>query len=346
MSNIDDIQNVMQDFSPMLDSWWPYIIGLIIGLFSALRNYMAGPMCPNDERIDGKIVVITGGSSGIGREIAIELARRGGHIILAVRNYELGEKVSKIINEIPGASAEIKIIDLSSLKSVQEFANQLEVNEIDVLINNAGIVFHPYEKTDEGFEIHFVTNYLGHFLLTQLLLPKLKAAKQGRIINITAERYSKSVINIDDLNFDEKFRPMEAFGQSKLALIMMARTMRTYLKDTNVTINAVNPGLVRNTRHMRNSLITHTFVLKIIMLPLLWLLTKNPIQGAQTAIYAAVTSALSKQSGKYLSDCEVKSPTENALDDDSAEKLYEKSMILVRPFMQNNFIESEMKTKI
>lgn len=70
--------------------------------------------------------------------------------------------------------------------------------------------------------------------------------------------------------------------------------------DTNVTINAVNPGLVRNTRHMRNSLITHTFVLKIIMLPLLWLLTKNPIQGAQTAVYAAVTSALSKQSGKYL----------------------------------------------
>ncbi|XP_015113506.1 retinol dehydrogenase 13 [Diachasma alloeum] len=339
--SIKEFHKVMEEFGPMMDSWWPYIIGLILGVITALRNYMAGQKCPSEERIDGKTVVITGASSGIGKEIAIELARRGGHIILAVRDENLGRAVAEKIRVIPNANVDVRKIDLSSLKSVREFAEKLEVNEVDILINNAGIVFHPYKKTDEGFELHFVTNYLGHFLLTQLLLPKLKAAKQGRIINISAQAHIASKIHLDDFNLEEKFSAGEAFGQSKLAMIMMARHMSQLLKGTNVTVNAVNPGLVRGTRHMRSSPINQAHLLKLIMQPWMWLLMKSPVEGSQTTVYAAVSNSLSEKSGKYLSDCEITNPSADALEDDIAEKLYKKSIELIKPFIKVDFPEPE-----
>ncbi|XP_063991053.1 retinol dehydrogenase 13-like isoform X2 [Diachasmimorpha longicaudata] len=339
--SIQEFHKVMEEFGPLMDSWWPYVIGLILGVITAVRNYMAGQKCPTEERIDGKTVVITGASSGMGTEIAIELARRGGHIILAVRDEKLGEAVAEKIRMISDAKADVRKIDLSSLKSVREFAEKLEINEVDILINNAGIVFHPYEKTDEGYELHFVTNYLGHFLLTQLLLPKIKAAEQGRIINISAQAHSTSQIHFDDLNLEEKFSAGEAFGQSKLAMIMMARHMSQLLKGTNVTINAVNPGLVRGTRHMRSSPINQARLLKLIMQPWMWLLMKSPAEGSQTAVYAAVSNSLGEKSGKYLSECEITNPSAYALDDTIAEKLYKKSMELIKRWTKVDSPEPE-----
>ncbi|XP_011305182.1 retinol dehydrogenase 13 [Fopius arisanus] len=338
---IKEFHKVMEEFSPLMDSWWPYLIGLFLGVITALRNYMAGQKCPSEERIDGKTVVITGASSGMGKEIAIELAKRGGRIILAVRDEKSGKAIAEKIRVIPDAKVDVRKIDLSSLQSIRNFVEKFEVDEVDILINNAGIVFHPQKKTDEGFELHFVTNYLGHFLLTQLLLPKLKASQQGRIINISAESHTTSEIHLDDLNLEEKFSAGEAFGQSKLAMIMMARHMSQLLKDTHVTINAVNPGLVRGTRHMRSSPINQARLLKLIMLPWMWLLMKSPVEGAQTTIYAAVSNSLSEKSGKYLSDCELSNPSELALDEATAEKLFNKSMELVKPFMRIDSPEKE-----
>ncbi|XP_046617473.1 retinol dehydrogenase 13-like isoform X4 [Neodiprion virginianus] len=339
MSQFAEFQHVLQEFSPLLDSYWPYVVGIVLGILTMIsglsfRAYMGGPDCPSEERIDGKTVVITGASSGIGRETALELARRGGHVVLAVKDEEAGNNVAEEIRAMPNGKADVRVVDLSSLKSVRAFAEDLELDQLDILINNAGIAFHPYEKTEEGFEMHFVTNYLGHFLLTHLLLPKLKAAKQGRIINVSAQAHIASEIHLDDLNLEKNFSPLEAFGQSKLALILMARHMGHVLKDTNVTVNAVNPGRVRGTRHMRRSPISSTYIIKLSMQPWMWLLLKNPVQGAQTSVYAAVSTQLEKSTGKYFSDCDVKTPSANAMDDNLAEILYSKSLLLVQPFVE------------
>ncbi|XP_012223159.2 retinol dehydrogenase 13 isoform X1 [Linepithema humile] len=340
MNSYDEFFNILQ-FNPLSDSYWPYLISLCIGLITVIRMYMGGPMCLSDDHIDDKLVIITGASSGMGKEIALELARRGGHIILAVRDMEAGEKVAQQIRDVSGRDVEVRAIDLSSLKSVQNFVDQLDTRKVDILVNNAGIVFHPFEKTTEGFEMHFVTNYLGHFLLTHLLLPKLHAAEQGRIINLSSQAHTISTMHLQDLNLEENFTAREAFGQSKLALILMARHMSRLLKDTDVTINAVNPGIVRGTRHMRYSPLNSAFLIKLIMRPWMWLFLKNAVQGAQTAVYAAVAKELSKHSGKYFSDCEMRTPSVNAVDDVVAEKLYSKSLALVKSYMRKSYINHE-----
>ncbi|XP_014486757.1 PREDICTED: retinol dehydrogenase 13-like isoform X2 [Dinoponera quadriceps] len=303
--------------------------------------YMGGSMCPSDDRIDDKVVIVTGASSGIGKEIALELGRRGGRIILAVRDVAAGEKVACQIRDVSGQNAEVKAIDLSSLKNVQSFVDQLGVEKIDILVNNAGIVFHPFEKTTEGFEMHFVTNYLGHFLLTQLLLPKLRAARQSRIINVSSQAHTISIVHLEDLNLERNFTAREAFGQSKLALILMARHMSKLLRDTDVTINTVNPGIVRGTRHMRYSPLNSTFLIKLIMQPWMWLFLKSAVQGAQTAVYVAVNRELREHSGKYFSDCQVQTPSVSAVDDIMAEELYTKSFILVKPYVHESPINHE-----
>ncbi|XP_033217572.1 retinol dehydrogenase 13-like isoform X2 [Belonocnema kinseyi] len=333
MNQYQNVEKIFEDFRPYLDSYWVYVVGIILGILTAIRSYMGGSECPSNQRIDGKIVLITGASSGIGKETAIELGRRGGRIILAVKNTVSGNKVAEKIRSISNGKAEVKCVDLSSLKSVQNLVKNL-VDRIDILINNAGIAFHPFEKTEEGFEMHFATNYLGHFLLTQLLLPKLKKSDQGRIINLSARAHMLSSINLDDLNQEQKFTARGAFAQSKLALVLMTIYMSSLLKDnTKITINAVDPGLVRGTGNTRRSPISSTYLMKTIMQPWMWLLLKNPVEGAQTSIYLAVSPDLVNQTGKYFSDCELKTPSENAENDYLSKELYEKSMALIQPYM-------------
>ncbi|XP_043485252.1 retinol dehydrogenase 13-like [Leptopilina heterotoma] len=333
MNQDETFEKQLEDLTSFLDSYWIYVIGIGIGIITAIRSYMGGSECPSKERIDGKIVIITGASSGIGKETALELGKRGGHIILAVRDIESGNKVAEKIRSFPNGQAEVKYIDLSSLKSVQEFVKNLETDRVDILINNAGIAFHPFEKSEEGFEMHFVTNYLSHFLLTKLLLEKLQKSDQGRVINVSAQTHSTPSIELNDLNREKNFTSREAYAQSKLALILMSRHMSSLLKDeTNITINSLDPGFVRGTRHMRRSLIDSTYILKAIIQPLVWLLLKNPIQGAQTSIFLSVSSDLSDQTGKYFSDCQLKEPGENAKNDKQAKGLYEKSLKLVENY--------------
>lgn len=315
---------------PLKESWWPYIIALIVGCIACIKSYMGGNDCPSKERIDGKLVVITGASSGIGFETALELARRGGIIILACRNTDAGkEAISSIKKYVSSARVQVKELDLSSVKSIHKFSEDLEYDTVDILINNAGIAFYPFMKTGDGFEMHLVSNYLGHFLLTHLLLPKLKASNEARIINVSAQAHFAADIDLDDLNRESRYTPREAFGQSKLALILMARHMAKILKGSNVSIYAVHPGLVRGTRHMRHSVFSNTFMVKVAMLPWIWLFMKTPTQGAQTSIYVAVASQIISSSGLYFGDCELKEPGTKATDDNLADALYKKSCFLL-----------------
>lgn len=175
---------------------------------------------------------------------------------------------------------------------------------MDVLINNAGVTFHPFVRTSDDFETHLQVNYLGHFLLTHLLLPMLRKSKQARIINVSAHAYSAGLMCIDDplgiANLAPQFHPRDAFSHSKLAIVLWTRKLAKLLTSTAVTVNCLTPGLVRGTKHMRQSPIMRAVSAKLIMFPCMWVFMKTPVLGAQTAIYLATDEKLKTTSGEYF----------------------------------------------
>lgn len=175
---------------------------------------------------------------------------------------------------------------------------------MDVLINNAGLTFHPFVKTPDGFETHLQVNYLGHFLLTHLLTPMLKKSKHGRIINVTAHAYSAGRMCIDDplgiASLAPQFHPRDAFSHSKLAIVLWTRKLAKLLTSSSVTVNCLTPGLVRGTKHMRQSPIMRAFSTKLIMFPCMFIFMKTPVMGAQTATYLATDEKIKATSGEYF----------------------------------------------
>ncbi|XP_068155974.1 retinol dehydrogenase 13 [Drosophila tropicalis] len=326
-------------------TWWPTIAALAVGIVITVRTIMSGQRCPNDNQIKEQIVVITGGNSGIGFEIAKALAGRGGRIILACRNMVAGERAAAIIKRelgchtltTPGDDVnpadryfvEARYIDLNSLRSVHHFAQQLmaEFEHIDVLVNNAGLVFaNTQVPTEDGFEQHFQVNYLAPFLLTQLLMPHLKRAEQGRVVFVSSHAHQAAKIDFDDpLNVGTwavKFHPRDAFAHSKLALILATRWLAKELKDTSVTVNCCTPGLVRGTRHLRNSPLMSAICIKVITYPWMWLFMKNAYEGAQCAIRLATDPQLKQVTGEYFNDCEIVPSSEAGQDKELAKRLY------------------------
>lgn len=175
---------------------------------------------------------------------------------------------------------------------------------MDILINNAGLTFHPFAKTLDGFETHLQVNYLGHFMLTHLLMPMLMKSRQGRIINVTAHAYSGGQMCVDDplgiTNLAPQFHPRDAYAHSKLAINLWTSKLAKLLEATAVTVNCLTPGLVRGTKHMRQSPIMRAFSAKLIMFPCMWMFMKTPIMGAQTAIYLATDEKIKSTSGEYF----------------------------------------------
>jgi len=225
---------------------------LICILYPHARTLMSGQRCPNDNQINEQIVVVTGGSGGIGFEIAQALAGRGGRIILACRNLKAGERAAAIIKRELGCRTplrspddnpaeryfvEARYLDLCSLRSVHHFAGQLmaEFERIDVLVHNAGVVFaNTQVPTEDGFERHSQVNYLAPFLLTHLLLPHLQRSDQGRIIFVSAHAHQGAKIDFDDpLNvgtWSVRFHAREAFAHSKLCVLLATRWLARELK--------------------------------------------------------------------------------------------------------------------
>lgn len=175
---------------------------------------------------------------------------------------------------------------------------------MDILINNAGVTFHPFAKTADDFETHLQVNYLGHFLLTHLLEPMLKKSKQGRIINVSAHAHIAGEMSIDDplgiTNLAPQFHPRDAYSHSKLAINLWSKKMAKLLTSTSITVNCLTPGLVRGTNHMRQSPIMRAISTKLIMFPCMWIFMKTPILGAQTAIYLATDEKIKTTSGEYF----------------------------------------------
>ncbi|KAA0193891.1 hypothetical protein HAZT_HAZT010100 [Hyalella azteca] len=318
---------------------WQYLVGgvSVTGLLwsalwvVAVRRYLAGGLCTSTARLTGQTVVITGANVGIGKETARDLLRRGesykkllyyfkdkqvhlacclspgAHVILACRSLPKAEEARRsLLGE--GGKVEVRLLDLSSLQSVRGFAAGLVKDNIKVhiLINNAGVMMCPYMETQEGFEMQMGTNHLGHFLLTNLLLPQMKQhGEPARIINVSSLGHLSGEIDMDDLFFKKK--PYDK--------------VQAYANSTQIQVFSLHPGSVHSAlgRHILSSVMNDY---------ILCLALKTTLEGAQTTVYCATQAK--QHSEMYFSDCAVGWALYASKDERLAEDFWKLSAQLVK----------------
>ena len=195
----------------------------------------------------GRLAVVTGANSGLGLVTARELARRGAHVVLACRNLGKGEEARRAIEtRAPTATVEVAELDLASLESVRAFAERVrsEHGEIDLLINNAGVMATPHGRTADGFELQFGTNHLGHFALTGLLIDRLEGREDARVVTLSSGAHKIGKIAFDNLGGERRYFRWRAYGQSKLANLLFALELDRRLRATGSAIKSVaaHPG--------------------------------------------------------------------------------------------------------
>lgn len=291
-----------------------------------LYKWVEGPHYSQTYRLDGKVVIVTGCNTGIGKEIVLDLAKRGARVYMACRNFE---KCEQALGEIVSLTGNPYIfnrsLDLSSLASIRKFVEnfQQEENHLDILINNAGILATPYTLTEDGFEMQFGVNHLGHFLLTNLLLDNLRASKSGRIVVLTSIAHFLGSINKQDLNSRNNYNKFAAYAQSKLANVLFTRHLAKILNGSSITVNCLHPGIVRT------KIFQHDPFVKILTSMASRIILRSIKGGAQTALYLAIDPQVQGKSGDYYDRMKVSQPSAKAKDDKMAEWLWKESEKLV-----------------
>lgn len=318
------------------------IVGITIGSFITavlvfalliyvFKLWLRGPTLGSDQRkrLDGKVVAITGANTGIGKETALDLVKRGARVILLCRNEEKAKKAAQDIKNLwKGAQLSIQQLDLGSLKSVRSCAQHLIDTEdkIDILVNNAGIMMCPEWKTEDGFDMQLGTNHLGHFLFTELITPLLmKSASSGfdtRIVIVSSIAHFKGRIYWRDLHFEKKnhkYDRINAYTQSKLANIMHARELASRLEGTGITVVSLHPGVIDTDLHRYMYKTWYGWV----CWPFLKFFVKTPYYGAQTTLFCCLNDNIVQ--GGYYSDCREKRSSSRSLDDRACKKLWDMS---------------------
>jgi NAD(P)-dependent dehydrogenase (short-subunit alcohol dehydrogenase family) len=286
--------------------------------------------------LGGKLAIVTGASTGIGAETARALAAAGANVVLAARNKERTEEAAASIRErVPGAEVEVGMLDLTSLEQARAFAAwYLDTHvELNLLVNNAGVMYTPLERTAEGFEMQFGTNHLGHFLLTCLLVPALLAGAPSRVVNLSSGGHVGSDIVWDDPNFERReYDKFAAYGQSKTANILFSVELDRRLGDRGVHAYAVHPGMISTElgRYMTRDDMT-ALVERAKRGPSGGMPPRKTLeQGAATTVWAATAPELEDQGGTYLADCQVTDEHAPwARDPESAARLWALSETLV-----------------
>lgn len=261
--------------------------------------------------LHGKVAIVTGASTGLGLETARALASVGALVVLAGRDSSRIATAADTIRErVPGARLEEGALDLTSLDSVRAFAEWFanDHDRLHLLINNAGVMYTPFERTAEGFELQFGTNHVGHFLLTNLLVPRLLADPPSRVVNLSSGGHVGSDIVWDDINFERReYDKFAAYGQSKTANILFSVELDRRLGDRGVHAYAVHPGMIATElgRHMTKddfaALKDRAKQSPSGGLPAY----KTLEQGAATSVWAASAPELDDRGGTYLADAEV-----------------------------------------
>ncbi len=237
----------------------------------------------------GKVAIVTGANIGLGYETALALAKKDMKVILACRTITKAEHaVRKIKQEVSNAALEIIQIDLSKLSSVRRFANEFlaKYDQLDLLINNAGVMIPPYTKTEDGFELQMGANYFGHFLLTGLLLDTILQTPNSRIVSLSSNAHKRGKINFDDLQSEKEYSKIGAYSQSKLACLMYAFDLQRRLEDAGHTQTisvAAHPGV-----SMTNLGQHIPAILQKVLTPAFKWMMHDPKEAALPQLYAAL----------------------------------------------------------
>ena len=253
----------------------------------------------------GKVCLITGADGGIGRETTRGLAQKGATIVMACINLDDAKPVyEEIKRESGNENIEMMQVDLASLNSIRSFVQHFTntFKGLHVLINNAGVYCAKREETEDGFEKTIGINYLGPFLLTNLLLPTFKQTQGSRIINVSSKAYFQGKCNLQDFHFKKRYQGFKAYSASKLAIVLFTLELATRLEGTGVTVNALHPGHVAtDIWNMWPGTWYQALLFKIIRR-----FAKSPEEAAQTSIYLASSDEVSGITGKYFDNKEVK----------------------------------------
>ena len=249
--------------------------------------------------MQGKVCIVTGANSGIGKATSLGLAQMGATVVMVCRDRTKGEEAQNEIKTKSGNDAvDLLLAELSSQESIRQLVEnfQQHYKQLDVLINNAGGVNLSRRETLDGLEMTFALNYLAPFLLTNLLLDKLKASAPARIVNVSSESHESGYIKMDDLQLEKKYRLMRAYGQSKLALVLFTYELARRLQGTGVTANCLHPGFVATNIGQSGVGRVGRSIVKLIFSSL----GISPEEGAKTSIYLASSPDIEGVTGKYF----------------------------------------------
>jgi NAD(P)-dependent dehydrogenase (short-subunit alcohol dehydrogenase family) len=286
---------------------------------------MAPIRIPNNDTVhwhaamQGKVIVITGGTSGIGQVAAEKLAGMGARIVLVARSQSRGEAaLSRLRDVAPSVKHSIHYGDLSRLSELTRVAKDIAAAEprIDVLINNAGAMFGQRQVTKDGLELTFATNHLSYFVLTHGLSERLITSAPSRVINTSSHAHYRGTIDFDNLQYEHDYKSFPAYCRSKLCNVLFTRVLARRLAGTGVTANSLHPGFVK-TRfgdESGGSMARVIGLMKIFAI--------SPEKGAETIIYLASSNEVATTSGLYFYKCKPVEPSKLAQDSAVAERLW------------------------
>ena len=279
--------------------------------------------------MSGKTVLITGGTNGIGKVTALELAKAGATVVIIGRSAsKTAQTITEIKQQSGSQSVESIIADLSSLAEVRRAAAEFKAryNRLDVLINNAGAVFAQRQQTVDGYEMTFALNHLAYFLLTNLLLDTLKASAPSRIVNVSSDAHKGAKLNFDDLQHQQSYGMggFSVYSKSKLANILFTYELARRLQGTGVTVNVLHPGFVASGFGRNNG-----GLMRWIMPVIQRFFAISEEQGAQTSIYLASSPEVEGVSGKYFDKSKAIPSSPESYDEAAQKRLWTVSEALI-----------------
>ncbi len=269
----------------------------------------------------GKVALVTGGTSGIGKATATALAAMGAEVVVIGRNPERGEKAVEEIRRDSDGKVSLMLADLAVQAEVRRLAEEFQerYDRLDVLVNNAGLIQSKRTETPDGIETTLAINHLAPFLLTNLLLDLLKQSAPSRVVTVSSGAEGMGKIDFDDLQSEKRYRGFKVYGTTKLMNIMFTFELAERLRGTGVTATCMHPGAVNTSFGAKDrgpfSLMFRAF--KPFM--------RTPEQGADTLIYLASSPDVEGMTGKYLSDRKVQTASREAYDEDLRKRLWEAS---------------------
>jgi len=326
-----------------METIWLIMLGVGVGVASlvglvGVRKWVKGKQFREKVDATGKVVLISGANSGIGKQLAKEMNKRGAKVYMLCRSLQRGHEAAKeLITEYNCDSSRLLVreLDLCSFASIRSFVQNFDGEEkkVDILLANAGVMLLPnFELTVDGHETTLQANHLGHFLLIELLMPKLERSEAARIVLTGSKLHTLAdSCSIDKMNKKAEYGPLQSYARSKLASVLHAAELTKRLRqrnpNTKITVNSLHPGVV-NTNLIRNPV--YTKFLKYIFYPVLWYFTKTEEDGCQCTLFVALSQKINSISGKYFDNSTIITPHKLAKDENLCRQFYDESIRAVQ----------------